>query len=453
MSNFNLSPLKFFYRYATTNVISVAFFSIYTIVDGIFVGKYLGSDSLAALGLVMPFVMISFALSDMIAIGSSVQITIKLALGKFKEANHIFSSSLALIFILNSFIALLAYFVSPLLIDLLNATPKIKALCKDVTFIFALFMPVISLYFALDNYLRICGKTTHSMMINVIIALSNIFLDYLFIAVFGWGLFSAALASCISFSFGSFLGIYPFFTQNLQLKLGKFYLSFKNLKNIIYNGSSEFFSNISASIFGIFANFILLNLAGAKAVATYSIILYIDNFITMLVIAMCEAVQPALSYHFAQKNLKYIKALLKILLTSAFIFSFCAFVLNFFYGEFLVGFFSQKNDESFLEFSTKALYIFSFVFLIAWFNILMGSVLTAFNRAYFSLILSLISNLFAPLIFILTLPYFLGLNGVWISPFLADFCVFFLSFYFLKKSLSIISQSPHQSQIASKFAH
>lgn len=113
MSNFNLSPLRFFYRYATTNVISVSFFSIYTIVDGIFVGKYLGSDSLAALGLVMPFVMISFALSDMIAIGSSVQITIKLALGKFKEANHIFSSSLALIFMLNSFIALLAYFVSP----------------------------------------------------------------------------------------------------------------------------------------------------------------------------------------------------------------------------------------------------------------------------------------------------------------------------------------------------
>lgn len=230
MSNFNLSPLRFFYRYATTNVISVAFFSIYTIVDGIFVGKYLGSDSLAALGLVMPFVMISFALSDMIAIGSSVQITIKLALGKFKEANHIFSSSLALIFMLNSFIAL-----------------------------------------------------------------SNIFLDYLFIAVFGWGLFSAALASCISFSFGSFLGIYPFFTQNLQLKLGKFYLSFKNLKNIIYNGSSEFFSNISASIFGIFANFILLNLASAKAVATYSIILYIDNFITLLTLAMCEAMQSTLS--------------------------------------------------------------------------------------------------------------------------------------------------------------
>ncbi|EFC8624214.1 MATE family efflux transporter [Campylobacter upsaliensis] len=453
MSNFNLSPLKFFYRYATTNVISVAFFSIYTIVDGIFVGKYLGSDSLAALGLVMPFVMISFALSDMIAIGSSVQITIKLALGKFKEANHIFSSSLALIFMLNSFIALLAYFVSPLLIDLLNATPKIKALCKDVAFIFALFMPVISLYFALDNYLRICGKTTHSMIVNIIVALSNIILDYLFIVVFGWGLFSAALASCMGFTLGTFLDIYPFFSQKLQLKFSTLYLSFKTLKNIIYNGSSEFFSNISASIFGIFANLILLHLAGAKAVATYSIILYIDNFITLLTLAMCEAMQPALSYHFAQKNLKHLKAILKTMLIFTLSFSVCVFILNIFYGEFLVGFFTQKNDESFLEFSTKALYIFSFVFLIAWFNILISSVLTAFNRAYFSLILSLISNLFAPLIFILTLPYFLGLNGVWISPFLTDFCVFFLSFYFLKKSLSIISQSPHQSQIASKFAH
>ncbi len=84
------------------NVISVAFFSVYIIIDRIFVGKYLGSDSLAALGLVMPFVMISFALSDMIAIGSSVQITMKLALDKFKEANRV---SLVLIFAFNTLMA------------------------------------------------------------------------------------------------------------------------------------------------------------------------------------------------------------------------------------------------------------------------------------------------------------------------------------------------------------
>nr|WP_276607684.1 hypothetical protein [Campylobacter helveticus] len=149
---------------------------------------------------------------------------------------------------------------------------------------------------------------------------------------------------------------------------------------------------MSASIYEIFANFILMELAGAKAVAAYSIILYIDNFITMLTLVMCEAMQPDLSYHFA-----------------------------------------QKNDKEFLEFSTQALYIFSFVFLICWFNILVSCMLTAFNKAHFSLILSLISNLFAPLIFVLILSNLIGLNGVWMSPFLADFCVFFLAFYFLKK--------------------
>ncbi|WP_270961024.1 MATE family efflux transporter [Campylobacter upsaliensis] len=452
MSNFNLSPLRLFCKYAVPNVISVAFFSVYIIIDGIFVGQYLGSDSLAALGLVMPFVMISFALSDMIAIGSSVQISMKLALAKFKEANRILTAALALIFALNTLMAFLAYFISPLLISFLDTTPHIQTLCEEVVLVFALFMPIIAPYFALDNYLRICGKTTHSMIVNIIVALSNIILDYLFIVVFGWGLFSAALASCIGFTLGTFLDIYPFFSQKLQLKFSTLYLSFKTLKNIIYNGSSEFFSNISASIFGIFANLILLHLAGAKAVATYSIILYIDNFITLLTLAMCEAMQPALSYHFAQKNLKHLKVILKTMLIFTLAFSVCVFALSMFYGEFLVGFFTQKNDAEFLEFSTKALHIFSFVFLIAWFNILVSCLLTAFNQAHYSLILSLMSNLFAPLIFILTLPYFLGLNGVWISPFLADFCVFFLSFYFLKKSLSIISQSPYQSQIASKFA-
>ncbi|MCR2054199.1 MatE protein [Campylobacter helveticus] len=74
----------------------------------------------------------------------------------------------------------MAYFISPLLIDLLDTTAQIQALCKEVALVFALFMPAISLHFALDNYLRICGKTAHAMIVNIIVAFSNVILDYLF---------------------------------------------------------------------------------------------------------------------------------------------------------------------------------------------------------------------------------------------------------------------------------
>ncbi|TEY04469.1 MATE family efflux transporter [Campylobacter sp. US33a] len=435
MSNLfhTLSPAKLFVKCALPNVISMAFMSLYYVIDGIFVGKYLGSNALAALGLIIPFVMMSFALADMIALGSAVQISMKLGIKKFKQARQIFSACVLIIFLLSCCIGVLEYFLAPFLIDFLNVSEEVKNLSKECMLVFAIFAPITMLSFALDNYLRICGKTTYSMMINIIIALSNIFLDYLFIVVFGWGLFSAALATCIGLSLGGILGILPFLIQDLDLKFTHFFIPLKLLKNIIYNGSSEFFNNISASLFSIFANLILLELGGTNAVAAFSIILYIDSFIVALIIAMSDAMQPALSYNYARKDFKRIKALLKITFVNAFIFSLISLAILLSFKENLVGLFAKTGDDEFIQFSAYALMIFTFNYFFAWFNILSASFLTAFNKPKLSLILSLSVNLFAPLCFLLILSLFFGLNGIWISSFAAELCMLFLAVFFLKK--------------------
>ena len=77
-----LSPLRLFFRCALPSMAGMAVSSLYMVADGIFVGKFIGSHALAAINLVMPVIMISFALSDMIAVGSSVQISIRLGQGK-----------------------------------------------------------------------------------------------------------------------------------------------------------------------------------------------------------------------------------------------------------------------------------------------------------------------------------------------------------------------------------
>lgn len=185
-------------------------FSIYYIVDGIFVGKFLGSEDLAVMGLIMPFVIISFALTDMIAIGSSVRISLALGKGKPKEASILFSTSLVVTFIFSCFIAMCAFFLALFLIDLLAISESSKVKAKEFVSIFVYFTPLIMFYFALDNYLRICAKNMYSMLINILMALCNIFLDYLFIVVFGWGLFSAALSTCIGCKFNYNFGLFAF---------------------------------------------------------------------------------------------------------------------------------------------------------------------------------------------------------------------------------------------------
>ncbi|HDZ4981980.1 TPA: MATE family efflux transporter [Campylobacter jejuni] len=441
MSNIfsTLSPLRLFIKCAVPNVISMAFISFYYIVDGIFVGKYLGSDALAALALIIPFVMMSFALADMIAIGSSVQISMHLGLGKKNLARKIFSSSMLIIFIISCFIGILEYFLGPVLIDCLNVSDEIKTMAKECMLVFALFAPFTMLSFALDNYLRICGKTTYSMIINIIIALSNIAFDYLFIIVFGWGLFSVALATCLGIVLSGIFGIIPFLFQNLELKISSLYMNLKIFKNILYNGSSEFFGNISGSLYSIFANFVLLKISDTQSVAAFSIILYIDSFIIMLIIAMGDAMQPALSYNYAKKDFLRIKAIVKVVFFAGGFLSLFSIVLILIFGENLIALFAKENDQEFKAFAYTALILFVFNYLFAWFNTLSGSFLTAFNKVSFSLVLSLAQNLFIPLFFLLILSYFIGLNGVWLSPFFAEFCVLILAWIFLKRIFKDLS--------------
>lgn len=441
MSNIfsTLSPFRLFIKYAVPNVISMAFISFYYVVDGIFVGKYLGSHALAALALIIPFVMMSFALADMIAIGSAVQISMHLGLGKKNLAKKIFSSSILIIFLISCFIGILEYFLSPILISYLNVNDEIKIMAKECMLIFALFAPFTMLSFALDNYLRICGKATYSMIMNVIIALSNIVFDYIFIVELGWGLFSAALATCLGLVLGGIFGIFPFLFENLELKFSSLYMNLRIFKNILYNGSSEFFGNISGSLYSVFANFVLLKISNTQAVAAFSIILYIDSFIIMLIIAIGDAMQPVLSYNYAKKDFLRIKAIMKVAFFAGGILSLFSMIVIFIFGENLIALFAKENDQEFKNFAYTALMLFTFNYLFAWFNVLSGSFLTAFNKASFSLILSLSQNLFMPLCFLLILSYFIGLNGVWLSPFFAEFCVLILTWIFLKKIFKDLS--------------
>ncbi|WP_243705889.1 MATE family efflux transporter [Campylobacter volucris] len=436
MHNFYTSsnPTKLFFKCALPNMASAAFIYLYIIIDGIFVGRYLGVDALAAMNLVMAFIMISFALADMIAIGSSVQISINLGKGKIEQARRIFSFCLLLIFIISCFMGILGFFLANSLSKLMGASEHIQILSTQYMQIFALFAPATMLSFALDNYLRICGKTFYSMMVNIIIALSNIILDWLFIVVFGWGLFSAALATCIGMFLGTILGFIPFIFKNLILKFKKPLINFNILKSILYNGSSEFFSNISSSIYTILANAILLKIAGNNALAAFSIILYLSTFVFILVIAMCDAMQPAISYNYGHKNLKRIQDIFKRMFFASFFIGIFTFLCVYFYNDFIVEIFNKDNNQEFFLIAQNALLIFSFSFLLSWFGKFCASFFTALDKPLLSLSISIIQSLILPFIFIYALSYFFGLNGIWAASIVSEICVVFIAYFILRKS-------------------
>ncbi|PZT48618.1 MATE family efflux transporter [Helicobacter valdiviensis] len=430
-----LHPTKLFLKCALPNMASAAFLCAYFIIDGIFVGRYLGSEALAAMNLMMPFIMISFALADMIAIGSSVQISMNLGRGRSQKAKNIFSFCVMIIFVISCIMGILGYFLALDLSQIMGADSSLQKLCVEYMQIFALFAPFIIISFALDNYLRICGKTLYSMAINISIALINIFLDWLFIVVFGWGLFSAALATCIGMLFGVIAAMAMLIFGGVVLKFNVPKITFYTFKNIIYNGSSEFFSNISSSLFTILANMLLLKIANNTAVAAFSIVLYVSSFVFSLILAMCDSLQPALSYNYGFKNFARIQEIFKQMLVGAFLLSLCVFLVIFFNAREIVLFFDKQNNLEFVNLATTALALYVFSFLFSWFPRLCASFFTALDKPKLSLVISILQSLAVPFVILEILSYFYGLKGVWLSSVVSEVCMVLIAYCLLKKNL------------------
>lgn len=411
-----MAPGRLFLRCALPSMISMAVTSLYTVADGIFVGQFIGADALAAVNLVMPFIMMSFALADMIAVGSSVQIAVRLGEGRTEEGSRIFTNSCLLIQAVSILTGLGGLFLARPLLGLLDAEPAVIGLAADYMEIFCLSAPFVMIFFAVDNYLRICGKVGYSMWMNIIMSVGNIVLDWLFICRFGWGIWSAALATCLSLAVGTALGFWPFFRKKLVLRFVRGRIRGRLLMHMIYNGSSEFFSNISSSVCMVLMNGVLLRQGGSSAVAAFSIVMYVDSIVKGMLYGMSDSIQPAVSYNYGNRRKDRIVALERAACLTGFCLSGLVMLLMFSQGDLLSGLFLGQGDRAIQELSERAMSLFSFSYLVSWSGILFSSFFTAVNCPGHSLLLSTGHSLLFPAAGLLVLPPLLGLDGVWLTP-------------------------------------
>ena len=147
----NLKPKKLFFKAAIPGGISMVVSSLYALFDSIFVGKFLGTTNFAALGLAIPIIIINFALSDLIAVGSAVPISVLLGQKQDEKANNYFTSAIIMILVTGVLMGVFMYFLSPAFMDLLGAEGELKTLAVSYVRVYAVFSPVTTLTFALET--------------------------------------------------------------------------------------------------------------------------------------------------------------------------------------------------------------------------------------------------------------------------------------------------------------
>lgn len=416
-----LPPTKLFFRCAIPSMITMAFGALYQIADGLFVGRFIGEDALAAVNLIMPIIMMVFAFSNMIATGASVRIAVLLGEKNREEASRIFSFTVKVIFLMSCVIGAVGFAFAEAFVRLLAPGATEQAIAYGVTYIrmYALFSPLVPIYFATDNFLRICGKETLSMWLGIGTQALNIVLDVVLIAVLGQGVWAAAFTSCFAMAVGSVITLCLFRKKRMDLYYARGRVSASVFFRILVNGSSEFFSNIAMSVMSIVYNYFLLRYGGTTGVAAFSVIMYVDSIIGMLVFGMCDALQPAISYCYGAGLRNKVKAIFKRILIGSVILSAASLLFMRFAGRYVAPLFVKPEDTALLAVSITGMELFAFSYLTGWVDMCFSSYFTALERPGRSLLTSFFGTLVFPIAFLFILTPLWHLNGVWLSAFVS----------------------------------
>ncbi len=412
-----LPPTKLFFRCAIPSMITMAFGALYQIADGLFVGRFIGEDALAAINLIMPIIMMVFAFSNMIATGASVRISVLLGEKHRETASQIFSFTVKFIFTMSCVIGIIGFIFAEMFVRLLAPGATAQAIEYGITYIrvYAAFSPLVPIYFATDNFLRVCGKEKLSMWLGIITQIFNIVLDVVLIVFLNQGIWAAAFTSCLAMALGSVITLFLFKGRKMDLYYTRKNISASAFFHILANGSSEFFSNISVSVMSIVYNFFLLQYGSTTGVAAFSVIMYVDSIIGMLVFGMCDALQPAISYCYGAGHMDKVKAIFKRIIIGAMILSAASMLFMMFAGRYVAPLFVKPEDTELLAVSIVGMEIFSLSYLTGWIDMCFSSYFTALERPILSLLTAFFGTLVFPIAFLFILTSLLQLNGVWLT--------------------------------------
>lgn len=408
------SLTKIILKYGIPSILTMWVYSLYTIVDGIFIGKFLGANEIASVNIVMPYVNFSFALGIMVAVGGGTIIAIRLGENNPEEANRIYSLSTQFFMVLGGLLGSLGIFFPKHMVRFLGANDVIADNAASYLFIISFFTLFYLLAYGFEIFIRIEGNPAYSMICNLAGAIINIVLDYIFIVHFHWGIEGAALATGMA-QFGTAFSLwwYLFFkAKKLKFRFTKF--DFKAIGALCFNGSSEFLTEIATGIVIMAFNINIMRMIGEKGVSAFGIIGYISTLVTMTMIGFFQGLQPVISYNYGAEKYERIKKILKIGIGVVAVLGIGFYTMINFFAYDIISMF-VKNDQVLFDLTKDAVNIYSFTYILMGINIIISAYFTAIEDALISAILSILRGI----IFINTLlylcPIIFDTKGIWLS--------------------------------------
>lgn len=420
----SLKETGLFYKFALPNILSFILMSSAGIVDGIFIGRYAGELSLAAINISQPVFSFIWGLSMMVMVGGAVATGKYIGEKNIEKACQIFTKSIITVALITVIITFLILIFTEEIIYLIGGSEKTTPIAVSYIKIILPFVIFTTIGYGLSVFARVDGFPFTASFALITGAVINIVLDALFIAVFDMGVKGAAYATGISFMAGFIILFIHFIRKKGVLRITLKLNNFSEIVKSSFNGLSEFLNEISVGITMALFNIVMMKYAQEEGVAAFTAINYILWLGNMVNYAAADSLNPLISTNYGAGKFDRIKNFLKtgiIFTVSNGIF---IFLLISFFGASLTSLFIKDTSSDAFKIAVEFMHIEKWAFFLSGVNMVFSSYFTAMLRPKESAIIATLRSLILPCTILLILPVYLGRLGIYSAVPLSELLTF-----------------------------
>lgn len=424
---------KLLVKFMIPAIVSMIIAGAQTIIDGMFLGNYVGPNAMASVNIVQPFMQVIIGCSMIISVGSLSFIGRSLGDRNDEEAQNIFKTSFILIIISTIIISILGIFFSERIAFILGANQVLLNGVASYVKIISMFAPLIGLMFLFGFINRVVGRPDLYLKGMILSVICNIILDFLLIKKLGLGVSGAAIATGLAYVVAFFVVIKPMIDKNNIVNVFKGKFDKSVIVPVVYNGSSEGVTAIAIATTAYVFNMAFMQIAGAAGVAAFTTINYIGEFGVLIMFGISDGIGPIISYNHGYKDKDRVKETLNLAIKINLIVGAILFLILFVFGKELVSMFAKGNEEV-LKLAIDGSKIYAFSFLICGFNIIKSGYFTSIGDARASIVIAASRGIVFIILGIIILPNLIGISGVWLTIPFAEIVTIIISMYLTKIS-------------------
>ena len=417
---------KLLRKFAIPSIIAMLVGSLYNMVDQLFIGNFVGPLGNGATNIQFPLSILNVSIALLCGIGAASTFNLAMGRGETEKAGYYIGNSVSLMLI--GGIALMAVteiFLKPILIGC-GATENILPYAMEYSRICALGYPLFILSAGGAHIVRADGSPNMTMAINMTGAIINTILDFLFVAVFKWGMAGAAVATIIGqYVAGIMVLVYLTKFKTVRLHKEHFIPNLAIIGAITSLGTAPFINQIAMMIVQIVMNHVMghygaLSEYGSDIPITCAgIISKVNGICFSFVIGISQGLQPILSFNYGAKNYKRVKDALFLGFKLAACITFTSWACFQLFPRQIVSIFGS-GDELYFQFCERYFRVFLFGIFTAFLQPLSSNFFTSIGKPYKGIFMSLTRQVLFLTPLIICLPLIFGFNGVLYAGPIAD---------------------------------